>query len=82
MGYHIGSLINHFFAKKKANDYVEMMFHHIVTAYLYAYSYMSCCLIGAIVSLIHDITDIFVSFTRATSESKLSALTAYSFIVA
>jgi hypothetical protein len=41
MGYHIGSLINHAFAKKKQRDYMEMMFHHIVTAYLYTFSYMT-----------------------------------------
>ena len=81
MGYHFGGLLNHFFAAKRSNDYVEMMFHHLVTAYLYGFSYMSNTMIGPIVAFIHDITDIFVAFTRIFAESDYKRLTAYSFIL-
>lgn len=82
MGYHMGSLIHHFFAPKQQNDYIEMMFHHFITIYLYTFSYMSNCLIGAVVSLIHDITDIFVSWTRMWAETEYKKTTAYSFVFA
>jgi ceramide synthetase len=82
MGYHMGALFNHMFAKKKHNDYIEMMFHHLVTAYLFAFSYMTNCLIGAVVAFIHDFSDIFVSWTRIWAETEYSRVTAYSFVVA
>jgi len=81
MGYHIGSLLHHMFAQKKANDYLEMMFHHLITFYLYAFSYMSNTLIGAVIAFIHDIGDIGVTWTRAWSESNYKRTTAYSFIL-
>lgn len=80
MGYHIGALISHFFAKNRSNDYVEMMFHHLVTFYLYAFSYLSNCLIGGVIAYIHDIGDVFVAFTRIWAESEFKATTAYTFI--
>jgi TLC domain len=82
MGYHIGGLLNHFFAKKKHNDYIEMMFHHIVTAYLYAFSYMTNTLIGAVVAFLHDCPDMVISWTRVWAETEHARVTAYSFAVA
>lgn len=82
MGYHLGSLLSHMFAKHKQRDYIEMMFHHLVTVYLYTFSYMTNTLIGAVVALIHDATDIFVSWTRVWAESDFKRVTAYSFVFA
>ena len=82
MGYHIGGLLNMFFAKKKHNDYIEMMLHHIVTAYLFAFSYMTNTLIGAVVAFLHDFADVFISWTRIWAETEYAAVTAYSFAVA
>ncbi|TNV79334.1 hypothetical protein FGO68_gene9422 [Halteria grandinella] len=82
MGYHVGGLLNQFFQKKKHNDYIEMMFHHLVTAYLYTFSYMTNTLIGAVVSFLHDCTDVSVAWTRIWAETKHSRVTAYSFVVA
>jgi hypothetical protein len=59
-----------------------MMFHHLVTAYLFLFSHMTNTMIGAVVAYIHDITDILVSFTRVFAESDYKRITAYSFIVA
>ena len=59
-----------------------MMFHHIVTAYLYAFSYMTNTLIGAVVAFLHDATDLFICFTRVWAETECARVTAYSFIVA
>lgn len=58
-----------------------MMFHHLVTAYLFAFSYMTNTLIGAVVALIHDFPDILVSWTRVWAETDHKRVTAYSFIV-
>lgn len=82
MGYHIGGLLNQLFQKKKHNDYIEMMFHHLVTAYLYTFSYMTNTLIGAVVSFLHDCTDVSVAWTRIWAETKYSRVTAYSFVFA
>lgn len=45
-----------------------MMFHHLVTIYLYTFSYLSNTLIGAVVAYIHDIGDVFVCLTRIFAE--------------
>lgn len=58
-----------------------MMFHHLVTAYLFAFSYMTNTLIGAVVAFLHDSTDIFVSWTRIWAETNCKRVTAYSFVV-
>lgn len=81
MGYHVGSLLHHAFSHKKANDYLEMMFHHLVTFYLYAFSYMTNTLIGAVIAFIHDIADVGVCWTRIWSESTYKKTTAISFIL-
>lgn len=80
MGYHVGSLLNQTFAKKKQKDHLEMMFHHLVTFYLYAFSYMTNTLIGPVVALIHDLSDILVNWTRIWSETDYSKVCGFSFI--
>lgn len=57
------------------------MFHHLVTLYLYTFSYMSNTLIGAVIAYIHDIADIGVTWTRAWAESDYSKVSGYSFFV-
>lgn len=69
MGYHIGQTVSHFFAKDKANDYLEMMFIHIVTSYLFAFSYLTNTLIGGVIAFLHDIADILICFTRIFAET-------------
>lgn len=46
-----------------------MMLHHLLTIYLYGFSYMSNTLIGAVVAFIHNLTDVFISVTRIFAES-------------
>lgn len=70
MGYHLGSLLNHILAKKKQKDHLEMMFHHLITFYLYAFSYQTNTLIGPVIALIHDMSDILVNWTRTWSETE------------
>lgn len=58
-----------------------MMLIHMVTIYLYAFSYMTNTLIGALITFIHDLGDVCVSWTRAWAESEYKRVTAYSFAV-
>jgi len=76
MGYHLASMVTLAVSKEKKNDYVEMMLHHLVTMYLCGFSYLTNTLIGGIIAYLHDIADIFVSLTRAVSESEWKATTA------
>jgi hypothetical protein len=57
------------FAKEKANDYVEMVLHHIVTVYLFAFSHFTNTIVGGLVLLIHDSGDICIGFSRIFSET-------------
>jgi len=62
--YHFGQLMKHVLGKRQ-NDFVEMMLHHTVTIYLlvgsYLYNVWEC---GAIISYIHDASDIFGHLTK------------------
>lgn len=75
MGYHASGLISLLIAKEKHNDYVEMMFHHLVTFYLYGFSFLSNLVIGGVIAYLHDIGDIFVTFTRIWSETNYKKTT-------
>jgi len=75
MGYHVGGLLTHMMAKEKTSDYVEMMFHHLVTFYLYAFSFLTNQIIGGVIAYLHDIADIFVSITRMSSETEYKKTT-------
>lgn len=82
MGYHLAQLLEHLFAKEKANDYIEMVFHHIVTIYLFAFSHFTNTIVGGVVLLIHDSGDIFIGFSRICSETNYKATTASLFLIA
>lgn len=75
MGYHASSLISLLVAKERHNDFVEMMFHHLVTFYLYSFSFLSNLIIGGVIAYLHDITDIFVTCTRIFSETNFKKTT-------
>jgi len=73
--YHLGSLIIHFFGERKA-DYVEMGLHHIVTMYLMIGSYMMNILeCGAVISFIHDATDLTGHFTKFFGQLRCDFIT-------
>ena len=79
MGYHVASILKHLLSKEKSNDYLEMLLHHLCTIYLYGFSYMTNQLIGGVVSLIHDLPDIPIAWTRAWSESEYKTVAVVSF---
>ena len=78
----MGTLVFHFFNNHKQNDYLEMMVHHMVTIYLYIFSYMTNTMIGPVVAFIHDTVDVLISFTRVFAESDYKRVTGYTFMLA
>ena len=65
LGYHCHSLIVHVTSKIR-NDFMEMFLHHSVTVMLVALTYlMNYVPISMLVLYSHDISDVFVSFSRA-----------------
>lgn len=60
-----------------------MMLHHLVTMYLYSFSYVTNTLIGGVIAYLHDISDIFISLTRTVSETeyKTTAIVLFFFTI-
>ena len=81
LGYHLYSFLKHILSHTRTQDYMEILCHHLVTIYLYTSSYMMNCAIGPVVSFLHDVSDIFVTSTRALSETKYKGATAVSCIL-
>ena len=49
-----------------------MLLHHLVTVYLFAFSYLSNQSIGGPVTFLHNWADVAISFTRIWSETKFA----------
>ena len=80
-GYHLGCFFNHLQSTKK-NDFVEMLLHHIIAIILIGGCYiMNCWEVGAVISYLHDIADIFTCSTRFLGESNYKNLTYISFVI-
>lgn len=46
------------------------MFVHLVACYLFGFSYISNLQIGIVIVLIHDIADVWVTWTRVWAETE------------
>ena len=79
LGFHLSQLAHLLFVKEKSNDFLEMTLHHLVTIYLYVFSYLSNAIVGLVIALLHDVSDVFITWTRAWAESEWRRVTAYSF---
>ena len=55
------------------------MFHNLAACYLFGFSYISNLQIGIVIVFIHDIADIWVTWTRAWAESEYKKVTVASF---
>ena len=70
MGYHIHSLVD-LLCRERRRDFLEMLLHHTVAVVLYMIAYMlNLGMMGAIISFLHDIADIFCMSVRGFSEMK------------
>ncbi len=77
MGYHLHMLLHHM-TDHVRHDYMEMMLHHIITMFLYGFSFMmNMTLAGAVVMYLHDIADIFTQYVRCFCETTYSTLTLF-----
>jgi len=75
MGYHVHQLFSHALHPIR-NDFVEMMLHHIVTLFLYGFSYLINMTAGGLVIMfLHDWADVFTSFVRCFTETTLISFT-------
>lgn len=81
LGYHIGDLFHHTLYNNDGTDYMDLLLHHLVTIYLYTFSYMTNLMAGPVIALIHDIGDIGLTWTRFLAESRHNKFAGYSFIV-
>lgn len=69
MGYHVGSIINHFISVRRT-DFLEMALHHSVSVFLYGGCYLyNAWEIGGVIALIHDIADITTSMIKVMAET-------------
>jgi hypothetical protein len=81
MGYHVGSVLNHFIGVRRT-DFLEMVLHHMVTVFLYGGCYLyNCWEIGAVIALIHDIADITTSMIKVMAETDFKITTVAVFLV-
>lgn len=74
-GYHLHSLIDQFKYIGKPN-FGDMMLHHIITVFLIVFSFLNNYVrIGALVLLVHDVSDICGSLVKIFINSKYEKLT-------
>lgn len=77
-GYHFNSLVSHIFFEVRANDFEEMLLHHLATNSLYlAYIFGNQIPIGCFISFLHDLADVpghTVKFVNTTKHTTLCAI--------
>ena len=81
MGFHLYNMLKLLLNPIKTSDFVEMVCHHIVTLFLFGFSYMMNTPIGGVISLIHDISDVMICVCRFFGESVFKTATGVSVIV-
>ena len=80
MGYHLHMLLHHMMDHVR-HDYMEMMLHHLVTLFLYGFSYLTnMTLSGAAVVYLHDIADVFTQYVRCFCETTFETATIFSVV--
>ena len=81
-GYHLNSLISHLFLDLRANDFEEMLLHHLATNSLYfAYIFGNQIPIGCLISFLHDIADVPGFLVKLTNTTKHTYICAALFII-
>ena len=80
-GYHFNSLISHVFFEIKANDFEEMLLHHIATNGLYfCYIFGNQIPIGCLISFIHDIADVPGHMSKFLNTTEHNSICAFAFV--
>jgi ceramide synthetase len=75
LGFHLFSFVEHMMSKPK-NNFMEMLLHHCMTLLLISLAYfMNYVTVSHLVLFLHDISDLFLDWARATADTHLQALT-------
>ncbi len=68
LGYVIEDIFEHIFMQPRTNDFWEMNFHDFITVALYgSMIIINAIMVGAMISLLHNISDIPTTITRLLS---------------
>ena len=79
MGYHVHQMIDLVLEGVKSN-FAEMFLHHTVTLLLYGFSYLTNMTdSGSLIMFLHDLADIFTSFSRCIVELRGAPFAYFSF---
>jgi len=82
-GFRIESFITCGFLREHGNDYMEMLFHDIVTIFLFlGYIYGHWMPIGTLIVIVHDITDSPIHISKGLYSTKLADTSTYIFVIA
>ena len=81
-GYHVMDLFRHVLSPRKS-DFVEMLFHHIVSVVLLCgYLLPNAHIVGAFFAVIHDVSDVFINLGRVFQGTKHTYVTASGLAIA
>lgn len=81
MAFYCSLLISQF-SDIRRKDFIEMFVHHIATVMLISGSYITNFTeIGAVIMLVHDISDVFLEFAKMAKYAKLENTTTVGFIL-
>ena len=81
LGYYLDDFVNHNFFRPKSNDFWEMNLHHLVTIGLFGGMIpMNAIRPGAIISLLHGLSDITIAASRIGSHTEFKVATRVIFI--
>mmetsp|Transcript_9299 Transcript_9299/g.11375 ORF Transcript_9299/g.11375 Transcript_9299/m.11375 type:complete len:214 (+) Transcript_9299:291-932(+) len=82
-GFRLEGFISHGFLKERGNDYMEMLFHDIITIFLFlGYLYGNWMPIGTLVVIMHDITDCPIHISKGLYSTTLGSYSPIVFIFA
>jgi hypothetical protein len=75
-GYHIMKTYEDIFETKRSNDYVQLIYHHLLTILLYVGTYKLNYLgVATIIIYALDLSDLFISLSRIFIETNLKIFT-------
>lgn len=81
LGHHSQSFFDHVFIKERQSDYREMLLHHIACVLVFSgYLLANLYAIGAFLTWIHDISDMFIAASRFCNSCGLDKTMAVLFI--
>ena len=82
MGYVIEDIFEHLFVQHRTNDFWEMNFHDFLSVSLFGSMIVTnTIMFGAMISLLHNLSDIPTTITRVLSQTKFKNGTIITFLI-